>query len=203
MAERGKRAGRDREHQRSDDYPRLESEEAEDAERPRSHERPGDDPPPPPEDDLPSLLATLGAYLEQYAPEEVVVLLREELERREFKAYADGWRDAAAGYERALREARAGAGTSRPLRPVGRGSVIPFPGQRRQPEGAAPEEPPSDDRPRRRRTGEGGEVEGRRVEGGKASLDPKRPGSKVPTIPPDALTRRPRPTTPEGAPNED
>ncbi|MET9429883.1 hypothetical protein [Streptomyces sp. NPDC003036] len=85
---------------------------------------------PEPADDLPALLATLGRYLEGHAPDEVVVLLREELARREFQAYVNGWRDAADEYEPVLEEARRIAQTRR-LRLVGRtpgqAAVIPFP----------------------------------------------------------------------------
>ncbi|MGI5481253.1 hypothetical protein [Streptomyces lavendofoliae] len=85
---------------------------------------------PEPAADLPALFATLGRHLEGHAPEEVVVLLREELARREFEAYVNGWRDAADQYEPVLEEARRIAQTRR-LRLVGRtpgqAAVIPFP----------------------------------------------------------------------------
>ncbi|MEU7280422.1 hypothetical protein AB0A69_16785 [Streptomyces sp. NPDC045431] len=85
---------------------------------------------PEPAADLPALLAALGRYLEGHAPDEVVVLLREELARREFQAYVNGWRDAADEYEPVLEEARRIAQTRR-LRLVGRtpgqAAVIPFP----------------------------------------------------------------------------
>ncbi|MFD9715512.1 hypothetical protein [Streptomyces sp. NPDC059076] len=82
-------------------------------------------------EDLPGLLALLGRLLEDRAPAEVAVLLREELDRREIAAYASGWRDAVAEYGPALEEARAAAAAARPLRLVGRtpgqAAVIPFP----------------------------------------------------------------------------
>ncbi|WP_336319437.1 hypothetical protein [Streptomyces lavendofoliae] len=85
---------------------------------------------PEPAADLPALFATLGRHLEGHAPEEVVVLLREELARREFEAYVNGWRDAADQYEPVLEEARRIA-QARRLRLVGRtpgqAAVIPFP----------------------------------------------------------------------------
>ncbi|MEV3992057.1 hypothetical protein AB0J57_24400 [Streptomyces sp. NPDC049837] len=85
---------------------------------------------PEPAGDLPALLAALGQYLEGHAPEDVVILLREELARREFQAYVNGWRDAADQYEPVLEEARRIAQTRR-LRLVGRtpgqAAVIPFP----------------------------------------------------------------------------
>ncbi|WP_149183943.1 hypothetical protein [Streptomyces sp. TRM49041] len=189
MAEHGRRAGRDREHQRSDEYPQRESERSEDPERPRGHERPnGERPQPEPHDDLPRLLATLGEYLERHGPEEVVVLLREEIERREFQAYGEGWRDAAAVYERALQETRTAAGAARGLRLVrrgsGRGEVIPFPEQRAAPpEGA-------------------GQDDAQATPGGRPSLERKRPGSKVPTIPRLTRSRRPRRPRDEATPDD-
>ncbi|MFJ8649121.1 hypothetical protein ACIRNI_23740 [Streptomyces sp. NPDC093546] len=105
---------------------------------------------PEPADDLPALLATLGRYLEGHAPDEVVVLLREELARREFQAYVNGWRDAADEYEPVLEEARRIA-QSRRLRLVGRtpgqAAVIPFPQGEGPAEGgesaeAGPDTPP-------------------------------------------------------------
>ncbi|MFD6803654.1 hypothetical protein [Streptomyces cyaneofuscatus] len=83
-----------------------------------------------PSDGLSALLAALGAHLERHSPADVAVLLRSELERREFLAYANGWRDAADRYEPALEQARRIAG-SRRLRLVGptpgQAAVIPFP----------------------------------------------------------------------------
>ncbi|MFE2295138.1 hypothetical protein [Streptomyces sp. NPDC059452] len=83
-----------------------------------------------PPDGFSDLLATLGAYLENHPPADVAVLLRAELERREFRAYANGWRDAADQYEPALEQARRIA-QNRRLRLVGRtpgqAAVIPFP----------------------------------------------------------------------------
>ncbi|MFI8353629.1 hypothetical protein [Streptomyces cyaneofuscatus] len=82
-----------------------------------------------PPDGLSALLAALGAHLERHSPADVAVLLRSELERREFLAYANGWRDAADRYEPALEQARRIAG-SRRLRLVGatpgQAAVIPF-----------------------------------------------------------------------------
>ncbi|WP_406250875.1 hypothetical protein [Streptomyces cyaneofuscatus] len=82
-----------------------------------------------PPDGLSALLAALGAHLERHSPAGVAVLLRSELERREFLAYANGWRDAADRYEPAPEQARRIAG-SRRLRLVGstpgRPAVIPF-----------------------------------------------------------------------------
>ncbi|MFD3353774.1 hypothetical protein [Streptomyces fradiae] len=104
--------------------------------------------PPPPDgspdgspDGVPSLLGLLGRLLEGHAPDEIALLLREELEGREFKAYADGWRDAALHFTPLLEEAR--AARTRPLRLVdrtrGRGSVIPFPRDRHLPYAADPD----------------------------------------------------------------
>ncbi|MCX4770511.1 hypothetical protein [Streptomyces sp. NBC_01285] len=79
-------------------------------------------------DTLSGLLAALGRHLETHAPDEVLVLLRGEMERRELRAYSSGWRDAAAQYEPALREARAAGGrTLRLVREAsGQAAVIPF-----------------------------------------------------------------------------
>ncbi|RYJ25056.1 translation initiation factor IF-2 [Streptomyces sp. L-9-10] len=101
----------------------------------------------PPPGDLRALLDSLGRSLEDHAPEELVVLLREEIERRELRAYASGWRDAAEQYEPALEQSRAAARTGR-LRLVGRtpgqAAVIPFPHER-------PPERPQDRPPERSR----------------------------------------------------
>ncbi|MEU5437449.1 hypothetical protein AB0G73_29315 [Streptomyces sp. NPDC020719] len=84
---------------------------------------------PPVPDDLPGLLAALGTHLERHSAEELVVLLRAEVENRELRAYAAGWRDAAAQYQRALDET-ASAARARSLRRAGRrpgrGEVIPL-----------------------------------------------------------------------------
>ncbi|PRH79093.1 hypothetical protein C6N75_11460 [Streptomyces solincola] len=90
---------------------------------------------------LSGLLATLGELLEDHPPEEIAVLLRAEVERLEFAAYAHGWRDAAAhiaaGRAEAAR-AEAVRGRSRASRRpgrTGRAAVIPFPPSRRDPGG--------------------------------------------------------------------
>ncbi|MFC9649215.1 hypothetical protein [Streptomyces sp. NPDC056937] len=112
----------------------------------------------PPPGDLRALLDSLGRSLEDHAPEELVVLLREEIERRELRAYASGWRDAADQYESALKQARAAARAGR-LRLVGRtpgqAAVIPFPQERSQesPQESPRERPqgdPAHDHPDRR-----------------------------------------------------
>ncbi|ARF74598.1 hypothetical protein B7C62_21975 [Kitasatospora albolonga] len=99
-------------------------------EAPTGHGGAGPGPASGPPDGFSDLLATLGAYLEHHPPADVAVLLRAELERREFLAYANGWRDAADQYEPALEQARRIARTRR-LRLVGRtpgqAAVIPFP----------------------------------------------------------------------------
>ncbi|GAA4905183.1 hypothetical protein ACFPM3_30145 [Streptomyces coeruleoprunus] len=194
MAERGERAGRDRgRRRRSDKYPYQDTTEqsAESGRRRDRSAHPGTPPPPPPADDLPGLLAVLGQYLERHAPDEVVVLLREEIERREFRAYADGWRDAGVHYERALEEARAAAG-SRTLRLVGRtpgrAAVIPFPDQRQERHDDAAEA----DQPGER---DGGTA----PSAGRPAFVPKSRTSKVPTIPRLTLPRRPRRPQPPAA----
>ncbi|GAA1521627.1 hypothetical protein GCM10009730_31670 [Streptomyces albidochromogenes] len=93
--------------------------------------RPGAGPQPPKPrplpQDLPGLLASLGEYLEGHGPEELVVLLRTEIERRELRAYAHGWRDAAEEYDRALGHADRARRLSLVSRAPGRAAVIPFP----------------------------------------------------------------------------
>ncbi|MFG2330565.1 hypothetical protein ACGFMM_13130 [Streptomyces sp. NPDC048604] len=149
--------------------------------------RPADTPPSPP-GDLAGLLALLGGLLDGRAPEDVAILLREELERREFAAYAHGWRDAAAHF--AAEEA---ARTERPSdRTPGQGAVIPFPRGRRP---ARPDRPPRPAEPEP----EAPEPAGRDEPSGGAALPPARPAfapksrsSKVPTIPRLDAPRRPR-----------
>ncbi|MEV8229707.1 hypothetical protein AB0P41_27255 [Streptomyces sp. NPDC079167] len=142
-----------------------------------------------PPDTLSGLLAELGRQLESHAPDEVMVLLREEMERRELRAYSSGWRDAAAHYETALQEARAAGGRAlRLVRGVpGQAAVIPL---RQQGRDAAARRP--DDRNR-----EGGGVDERAalpgpVTGGERADRPQAPApalvpksrtSRVPTIP--------------------
>lgn len=79
-------------------------------------------------DDYSALLAALGHHLDHHPPDEIMVLLRAEMERRELQAYASGWRDAAAHYERALAEARVANGRSLRLveRASGQAVVIPL-----------------------------------------------------------------------------
>ncbi|MFS0696584.1 hypothetical protein [Streptomyces nitrosporeus] len=179
-------------------------------------------------DGLPGLLAALGRLLESHAPEEVLVLVREELERRELRAYSSGWQDAAAHYEPALEEARAARGRAlRLVRGVpGQAAVIPLrrydgpdnPGA--GPDGgpddgpdAGPDPGPGDGG----RAGDGAGGRGAaagpaaprgrtdRPSGTAPALVPKSRSSRVPTIPrlrPPA--RRPAEdttgTTPEGEP---
>lgn len=151
---------------------------------------PGDLPPLP--DDLPGLLASLGVHLERHSAEELVVLLREELERRELRAYAAGWRDAAAQYQRALDEA-ASAARARSLRRVarrpGRGEVIPL-------------RPPLPPDPGEAATAPDGPEPPPEAPPGTPGLVPKSPHSKVPTIPRLAAPRRERGRGAAGPPEE-
>ncbi|MFE2374848.1 hypothetical protein [Streptomyces sp. NPDC059398] len=85
----------------------------------------GEDTGPPPPGDLAQLLAAVGALLESHAADDLVVLVREELERREFAAYGRGWRDAAAQYHQLA--GRAGEDGDEPGdRVPGQAAVIPF-----------------------------------------------------------------------------
>ncbi|WP_406383273.1 hypothetical protein [Streptomyces sp. NBC_01618] len=149
-------------------------------------------------DTLSGLLAVLGGHLESHTLDEVMVLLREEMERRELRAYSSGWRDAAAHYEPALQEARAADG--RMLRLVrgasGQAAVIPFRQQGRNAtdrrtgdrgrEGDATDERPA-------RTGPAAGAE-RGDRSPAPALVPKSRSSRVPTIP----RLRPPPRRPAG-----
>ncbi|MEU1349689.1 hypothetical protein ABZ438_04505 [Streptomyces sp. NPDC005786] len=163
---------------------------------------PADDPADEP-DTLSGLLAALGRHLESHAPGEVMVLLREEVERRELRAYSSGWRDAAAQYEPVLQEARAAGG--RTLRLVseasGQAAVIPL---RRQAGGTADRVREGDAAEERPGPAADGERRSRPAASAPA-LVPKSRSSRVPTIPRLRPTsRRPavdaNPVTPDGEP---
>lgn len=135
-------------------------------------------------DTLSGLLAALGRHLESHAPDEVVVLLREEMERRELRAYSSGWRDAAGQYEPVLQEARAaGSSTLRLVsKASGQAAVIPL---RRQEGGAADrarEGDAAEERTARTGPAAGGERRNRPAASAPA-LFPKSRSSRVPTIP--------------------
>lgn len=135
-------------------------------------------------DTLSGLLAALGRHLESHAPDKVMVLLREEMERRELRAYSSGWRDAAAHYEPALQEARAAGGRGLRLvrRASGKAAVIPL---RRQAGGTADrarESDAADERTARTGPAAGGERPDRPAASAPA-LVPKSRSSRVPTIP--------------------
>ncbi|AZM76130.1 hypothetical protein D1J63_14965 [Streptomyces sp. KPB2] len=188
---------------------------------------PGDSPPPsaddppaplagaPGPDDYAGLLAMLGHYLDRHAPDEVVVLLRAELDRRETAAYASGWRDAAARYEPALAEARAANGRALRLvrRAPGQAVVIPLRQEGPETDGADPDGARANgDGTRanaeagqaRKRSGSGGpggpggagapasqaNATGGRRSAAPPALVPKSPGSRAPTIPRLRTNRR-------------
>ncbi|NKY15149.1 hypothetical protein, partial [Streptomyces somaliensis] len=146
-----------------------------------------------PPDDLPGLLGLLGRLLETHSPEEVVVLLREEVVRREYAAYASGWRDAADHFAPLLEETRDLRG--RPLRLVdrapGRAAVLPFPRDRRLPYAADPDpalETGADGRARVDAGAEGGAATAERPPGRSAGLPPAAPdGSRGSTAPPASV----------------
>lgn len=156
----------------------------------------------PPPDSLSGLLASLGAHLERHSAEELIVLLRDELERRELRAYAAGWRDAAAQYQRALDET-ASAARARSLRRVGRrpgqGEVIPLHRESRTPPDPGeipdsaedPEPPASPPRPRADGAAPGAATDPD-APPGTPGLVPKSPRSRAPTIPRLAAPRRER-----------
>ncbi|MBD0745622.1 hypothetical protein [Streptomyces sp. CBMA152] len=173
--------------------------------RPRPYEPPEEpDGPaglPPGPDDLPGLLAALGTHLERHSADELVVLLRAELENRELRAYAAGWRDAAAQYQRALDET-ASAARARSLRRAGRrpgrGEVIPL--RRDLPQQAESRTPPAaDEIPGGAAVEHGRTPEPDTAPDAAPERDPGRPGlvrksphSKVPTIPRLTAPRRER-----------
>ncbi|MEU1124141.1 hypothetical protein ABZ371_11335 [Streptomyces sp. NPDC005899] len=96
-----------------------------------------------PSGDLARLLAAVGVLLGSHAAGDLVVVPREELERREYAAYGQGWRDAAdlyyrsAGWADGLPAADAGARTP------GQAAVIPF---RRRAAHGTRDDAPSDTR---------------------------------------------------------
>ncbi|MFE4693655.1 hypothetical protein ACFRH6_26860 [Streptomyces sp. NPDC056749] len=158
-------------------------------------------------DTLTGLLAVLGGHLEGHAPDEVVVLLRDELERRELRAYSSGWRDAATHYEPALQEARAAGGRAlRLVRGVpGQAAVIPLRQQGRDAadrsaDGRSREGEAADGRTGRSAPAADGE-RGERADRPQApapALVPKSRSSRVPTIP--RLRPPPRRPAEDGAP---
>ena len=90
------------------------------------------------DDELPRLMALLGRLLDRHGPGGVVVVSREEYERRELTAYACGWQDAADEYLPRITAARweGRLGPRRPLRLLdGPGDVLPFPTARQPPPG--------------------------------------------------------------------
>ncbi len=160
-------------------------------------------------DTLSGLLAVLGGHLESHAPDEVVVLLRDELERRELRAYSSGWRDAATHYEPALQEARAAGGRAlRLVRGVpGQAAVIPLRQQGRDAadrgaDGRSREGDPADGRTERSAPAAHGERAGR-SQAPAPALVPKSRSSRVPTIPrlrppPRRSAEGAAPVTPDG-----
>ncbi|MEE1751724.1 hypothetical protein [Streptomyces sp. SP18CS02] len=142
----GGHGGRADTHDRHDGHDTHDDRDDRDGRHRRSDGRSGADGLPPlPPDDVPGLLGLLGRLLERHGPGEIALLLRDELDRREVRAYADGWRDAAAHYAAALEEAR--LARARTLRLVGRtpgqAAVIPFPQDRQDGDDPVRGGPPS------------------------------------------------------------
>lgn len=79
-----------------------------------------------PPSDLAQLLAAVGVLLGSHSADELVVLPREELERREFAAYGQGWRDAAAQYLQRAEWADGLPAADAGDRTPGQAAVIPF-----------------------------------------------------------------------------
>ncbi len=171
---------------------------------PGRHDR-GPRPLPPPRNLPGPASPSLGQYLEGHAPEDLVVLLRTEIERRELGAYASGWRDAAAEYEPALRQAAQARRLSLVSRTPGQAAVIPFPPDRRAHDAEAADRLPAEadrspgeqadpaptpgdarEEPPGPPPGSGGDKADTPAEPGRharATFVPKSRSSKVPTIP--------------------
>ncbi|WP_162824221.1 hypothetical protein [Peterkaempfera bronchialis] len=151
----------------------------------------------PPGEELPRLMARFGRLLEQYDPGDVVVMSREEYDRREAAAYAGGWQDAAEEHRQHIAAARweGWLGRWRPLRVVGGpGDVIPFPAGRRleEPNGVPTGGADAGEAAEEQRAPQRGAPP--RTPSVKPSLSPKSRRSKSPTIPRLAPpTRKPRP----------
>ncbi|MFJ2708289.1 hypothetical protein ACIO3R_34575 [Streptomyces sp. NPDC087428] len=79
-----------------------------------------------PPGDLARLLAAVGVLLGSHAAADLVVVPREELERREFAAYGHGWRDAAAQYHQLAEWVEGLPVTDADNRTPGQAAVIPF-----------------------------------------------------------------------------
>lgn len=79
-----------------------------------------------PPGDLARLLAAVGVLLGSHAAADLVVVPREELERREFAAYGHGWRDAAAQYHQLAEWVVGLPVTDADGRTPGQAAVIPF-----------------------------------------------------------------------------
>ncbi|MGZ2358840.1 hypothetical protein LRE75_19390 [Streptomyces sp. 372A] len=86
-----------------------------------------------PPGDLARLLAAVGVLLGSHEASDLVVMPREELERREYAAYGQGWRDAAAQYHQLPGWADGLPGADAGDRTPGQAAVIPF--RRRIPPG--------------------------------------------------------------------
>lgn len=132
------------------------------------------------------------------------MLLREEMERRELRAYSSGWRDAAAQYEPVLQEARAAGGRTLRLvsRASGQAAVIPL---RRQTGGTADRAGEGEAADERTGPAAGGGRGGTGPAASAPALVPKSRSSRVPTIPRlRPPTRRPaggaNRVTPDGEP---
>lgn len=150
---------------------------------------------------LPRLMAHLGRLLEEWGPGGIVMVSREEYDRREMAAYAAGWQDAAAEYQARIASARwEGLLGRRPPRVVhGPGEVIAFPLGRRA--ATADEEVPAGHGDAEADEGlTDGSADGRaRPQASalpaeaKTTLVPKNRRSRAPTIPRlEHRTRQPR-----------
>ncbi|MGW6202703.1 hypothetical protein ACWF9B_03520 [Streptomyces sp. NPDC055089] len=125
-----------------------------------------------PPSDLAQLLAAVGVLLGSHSADELVVLPREELERREFAAYGQGWRDAAAQYLQRAEWADGLPAADAGDRTPGQAAVIPF----------------------RRRATHGAQDAAQR--GGAGPAGPTRPGGPLEPAPPGGPLEPARPGGP-------
>ncbi|MFJ6431462.1 hypothetical protein [Streptomyces sp. NPDC091416] len=79
-----------------------------------------------PPGDLAQLLAAVGVLLSSHSAGDLVVVPREELERREFAAYGQGWRDAVAHFHQHAEWADGLPAGEADDRTPGQAAVIPF-----------------------------------------------------------------------------
>lgn len=83
------------------------------------------------------LRQVLAVRMQRAVPADLVVTTRTEIEKREFKAYAQGWRDRGEHEEQRRRSAAALRSPGTPPRRDAVGKILPFP-QQTPPQGSPP-----------------------------------------------------------------